>query len=126
MSKPERIERPEAAVTNIIEMRNSTVIDHRGSLEISLSLDLDYEAIISCYECQREIIRPAERGGFWFCPICGYDATDPEVTELCNRYIESIKKLMPVKPIKPKKGFFAWLLGIFFTKRQPTQNLLTP
>lgn len=108
-------------------VRESVLIDPTTSVRVNFDVQIGEAGVcVPFFECKAcdELLQWAPVEKYWACTSCGYELTPPEADLLLGDlrrklgYLEQYVNRKAGRPAQPKKGWLAWLLGLFSRKQQ--------
>jgi hypothetical protein len=116
-----------SARASLESVRGAIVIDPTSSVRVNFDVDTGEGGVsVPFFECKacEELLNWAPAEQHWVCTGCGYELTPPEARVLLDvtrqklGYLEQYVDRKAGAPVQPKKGWIAWLLGLFSRKQQ--------
>jgi len=107
----------------------------RGEIVIdpTVSVTVNFEVVsgedgpaVPFFECKGcdVLLRWNSAKAYWVCPECAYELTPPEARMLLEdrrrklSYLEQYVDRKAGRPARAKKGWWSWLLGLFWRTQQ--------
>lgn len=115
-------------------VRGSVLIDPTDNVRVNFDVELGEDGTsVPFFECKacEELLQWAPAEHYWACTACGYELTPAEARLLLDAlhhklgYLEKYVDRKAGTPAATKKGWLAWLLGLFSRKQrlpEPSSN----